>query len=54
MDRPVYRKYDEQETDNITLDESLGVQKALLYGWDGTNAVAIKVDDTGKVVLNVI
>ena len=37
----------------MTLDEELAVEKVLVYGWTGTAAVALKVDATGRVAVNV-
>jgi len=51
-DRPKYRKYDEQEVANVEHDDTLGVKKVMPYGWDGSNAVAIKVDSSGKLVIS--
>ena len=43
------RKFDEQEIANREIDDSLDVQKVLIYGWDGSNAVALKVQSDGTV-----
>jgi len=50
--KPVYKKYDEQEIANKEHDDSLSVKKVQPYGWDGSNAVAIKVDSDGNVVVS--
>ena len=49
FNRPTLKKYDTQEIANRTLDDSLGLEKVMIYGWTGSAAVAIKVDATGVV-----
>lgn len=39
-----------QYIDNFEHDEVLGVKKVMPYGWDGTNAVAIKTDSSGNLI----
>lgn len=42
-------KREQLEIENIEHDKSLGVKKVMPYGWDGSNAVAIKVDPSGAM-----
>ena len=52
MGKKTSREYDVQETENIEHDKELSLKKALFYGWDGTNAVALNivVDKVGVVI----
>lgn len=44
------RDYDSQETDNLEHDPDLHLKKVMPYGWDGTNAVALKTSATGELM----
>jgi len=52
MGKNTSRDYDPQETDNLEHDPDLHIKKALFYGWDGANAVALNivVDKIGVVI----
>lgn len=39
----------ENEIEKKEHDDLLGMKKAIAYGWDGSQAVAIKVDANGVV-----
>jgi hypothetical protein len=41
-----------QGTDNLEHDETLRVKKVMPYGWDGTNAVAIKTNSAGELMVS--
>ena len=45
-------KREQLEIDNIEHDKSLGVKKVMPYGWDGTNAVAVKVNSAGELMMS--
>ena len=41
-----------QNTDNFEHDETLRVKKTMPYGWDGANAVAIKTNTAGELMMS--
>lgn len=43
-------KFSEQNIQNRSFNESLEINENLMYGYDGTNARAIKVDADGNIV----
>ena len=45
-------KREQLEIDNIEHDKSLGVKKVMPYGWDGTNAVAVKTNSAGELMMS--
>jgi hypothetical protein len=42
-------KFSEQNIQNRSFNESLEINENLIYGYDGTNARAIKVDANGRL-----
>lgn len=42
----------ENEIEKIEHDEDLGVKKVAVYGWDGVEAVMVKVDSNGVLQIN--
>ena len=45
------KTYDQQGMKNKTFDRTLKVEKVMLYGWDGSNPVEVKVDSNGKLII---
>ena len=45
------KPYSLGEIFNATLDSTLRILKFIVYGWDGSNAVAIKTDSSGRVAI---
>lgn len=43
-------KREQLEIDNIEHDKTIGVKKVMPYGWDGSNAVAIKTNSAGELM----
>ena len=53
MSDPSYHQFDDNEIENREHDSDLAVKKVILYGWDGSQAVALKVDINGVVGVTV-